>query len=138
MNERLFVYGTLRRGGSREIEHHFAPVRFLSGASITGTLYDMGPYPGIRLEGSGIVCGEVYALDSSTLTALDAYEGFAPEAPETSDYQRPRIEARLTTGETCECWVYEITAARILGCPAIPSGDWIVHAATRDPQGSDG
>ena len=73
---RVFVYGTLKRGGSNH--------RFLTGQSFEGEaatlpryrLYDRGPYPCLVDNESGVaVRGEVWAVDDATLRRLDEYEG---------------------------------------------------------------
>jgi gamma-glutamylcyclotransferase (GGCT)/AIG2-like uncharacterized protein YtfP len=79
---RLFVYGSLKRGG----RHH----EELAGAVFLGPATTL---PGYRLEplgeylalvsvppepGSG-VSGEIYEMDESKLSALDAFEGDAYE-----------------------------------------------------------
>lgn len=74
---RVFVYGTLKRGGSNH--------RFLAGqhpvgaASTTGgyTLYGIGDYPGmVRSADPGQhVTGEVWEVDDACLARLDELEG---------------------------------------------------------------
>ena len=54
------VYGTLRRGGSNDIRRWQADVRWLGHCRLPGQLHDMGPYPGLVLDGSYKVLAEVY------------------------------------------------------------------------------
>lgn len=73
----VFVYGTLKRGGSNHA--------LLAGQAFMGeaetlpghALYDLGGYPGmVELDGSeGRVTGEVWSVDSRCLEALDRLEG---------------------------------------------------------------
>src|SRR5262245_12268120 len=74
---RLFVYGTLKRGGSRH-----APLqsqRCLGEAQTTATyaLHDLGDYPGLVAcsKDGMIVHGELYEVDCSLADWLDAMEG---------------------------------------------------------------
>lgn len=73
----IFVYGTLKRGGSNQAEmrgHHFVgPARTTPGHA----LYSLGEYPGLvgEPEGSGVVSGEVWAVAPAGLRRLDAFEG---------------------------------------------------------------
>lgn len=72
----LFVYGTLKRGGSN--------VRLMAGQefhceAITEPRYrliDLGSHPGmIRDDANGLaVAGELWAVDAPSLAALDAFE----------------------------------------------------------------
>ena len=77
---RLFVYGTLRRGGVRHAV--LADQRFL-GKAVTRPyyrLFDLGPYPGLvqASEGGQAVHGELYEVERHLVPRLDRLEG-APE-----------------------------------------------------------
>ena len=73
----LFIYGTLKRGGSNHV--------FLSGQAFLGpartapgfTLYSLGDYPGmVRSPGDTAgVTGELWSVDDSCLAELDHLEG---------------------------------------------------------------
>jgi gamma-glutamylcyclotransferase (GGCT)/AIG2-like uncharacterized protein YtfP len=71
---RLFVYGTLMRG-----EAH---ARMLGAAAFHGPartlpgfrLVDLGSHPGLVIDVSGVVFGEVFSVDESTLARLDSFE----------------------------------------------------------------
>jgi gamma-glutamylcyclotransferase (GGCT)/AIG2-like uncharacterized protein YtfP len=76
---RVFVYGTLKRGGSN---HPFlAGQRFLGrGRTPPGfTLYALGGYPGmVRADDDRAgVEGEVWEVDDACLARLDELEGLA-------------------------------------------------------------
>jgi gamma-glutamylcyclotransferase (GGCT)/AIG2-like uncharacterized protein YtfP len=81
---RLFVYGSLRRGG----QHH----DLLRGACYSGevetrpgyALYQQGDYPALA-EGSGVVAGELWLVHDALLRELDVFEG-CPEL-----YQRGEV-----------------------------------------------
>ena len=75
----LFVYGTLKRGGSN---HHFLTGQRLLGAARTVpgfTLYSLGAYPGLvpSPEDHAGVTGEVWSIDDACLVRLDELEGTA-------------------------------------------------------------
>lgn len=127
----VFVYGTLRRGDVRDITRlHPAPV-FVGWAWVPGVLYDLGPYPGLRLGGAGRVVGEVYAISAELERVLDEIEEVWPQA--SGEYAKREIAVqldRLEEGpgtpapETLSCLVYEINPARVAACPVIAGGDW--------------
>lgn len=133
MNEHLvFVYGTLRRGGLRAMPEVFPGSRFVGGASVRGSLYDLGAHPGLLLGGSdSTVVGEVYEVDEETLSKMDAIEA-------SDDYRRRRVEVTLDGGGGA-CWVYvpeqspEFYSRRTL----IASGDWIEYARTQPETGPE-
>lgn len=47
MSDTLFVYGTLKRQGPGEPHRLLRGARFVSPATVGGTLYDLGRYPGL-------------------------------------------------------------------------------------------
>lgn len=100
---RLFLYGTLRRGGSAH--HRMSGQRFLGEARTVGGygLYRLSGYPGLVAvpEHAAGVVGEVWEVDDAALGALDAYEGvseglYRREAlPLRPPFDRERVEAYL-------------------------------------------
>lgn len=74
---KVFVYGTLKRGGSN---HGFlAGQQFLGEAStVPGyTLYSLGDYPGMvrSNDPAQVVTGEAWGVDDACLAQLDKLEG---------------------------------------------------------------
>ncbi len=116
--ELLFVYGTLRRGGS----HH----RLLGDAELLGAwvsrphyrMLDMGPYPALVM-GDEAVAGEVYRIDSDMLPSLDAYEGCP------GDYCRERADTPFGVA-----WVY-LWDRPLPAVSVVRGGDWLKHLARR-------
>lgn len=111
----VFVYGTLRSGGS----NHFrmAGADFVANATVHGTLYQASWYPGLVRDPGGIpVFGEIFRVSPSHLNALDEYEG--PE------YHRVPTTALSTQGQTFEVEVWEWIMP-VDGLKKIPSGDWL-------------
>src|SRR5882672_7136182 len=90
MNKHLvFVYGTLRRGGARAMSIRFPNSEFIADAKVCGSLYDLGPYPGLILnESNSLVIGEVYEVDDEILNQLDDIEA-------SSYYSRKRLKSLL-------------------------------------------
>lgn len=115
----LFVYGTLRRGESMDLENDMGTT-FVSGQKINGFLYDLGWYPGVKTEaghfdaGKPSVIGDVFLIrNDKVCEKLDAYEGY------------PSLYTRLQT-ETDHgqvVWVY-VYNHDVTGEQLIPTGDW--------------
>lgn len=110
---RVFVYGTLRGGGS----NHFrmAGGLFLMRATVKGRLFRIDWYPGLVLGGGGTTLGEVFEVTTEILRELDEFEG--------SEYRR--VLTDVSHGEmTIRAWVWEwlgpVDEAR-----HIASGDWL-------------
>jgi gamma-glutamylcyclotransferase (GGCT)/AIG2-like uncharacterized protein YtfP len=59
----VFVYGTLRSGGARAMSKRFPNSKFIADAKVSGSLYDLGAYPGLLLNESS------FALDLLTRLA---------------------------------------------------------------------
>ena len=74
---RVFVYGTLKRGGDNH--HYLAYQQFLGPARTPAgyTLYSLGDYPGMvraPADTAGVT-GELWAVDAACLQQLDVLEG---------------------------------------------------------------
>ncbi|WP_295532260.1 gamma-glutamylcyclotransferase [uncultured Pseudacidovorax sp.] len=130
----VFVYGTLRRGGSNDIHRFGLPApRFRGTGHIAGVLYDLGPYPGVLLGGEGRVVGEVYEVVPEVERALDALEEVRDD--DEGEYRRRQALAVLDDGRQVACLVYEIHPRRARERPVIASGDWIAHWRARQLPG---
>ncbi|MDZ4075253.1 MAG: gamma-glutamylcyclotransferase family protein [Hylemonella sp.] len=118
----VFVYGTLRRGEANDINRLQPAPCYLGQARIGGVLYDLGPYPGLLLDGTEPVLGEVYAITPELERQLDVIEEVAPVP--SGEYARRHVELVLD-GRPLRCLVYEIDPARVRGRPRITTGDWL-------------
>jgi gamma-glutamylcyclotransferase (GGCT)/AIG2-like uncharacterized protein YtfP len=121
--ERIFVYGTLLPGLCR----HYAMQgsRSLGRGTITGLLYDLGPYPAV-VHGAGKVWGEVFEVDATVLAALDAIEAFYSDAPaDKSEYIREEASVCLVeTNTSISAWFYRFNRS-IAGKRHIEHGDYL-------------
>jgi gamma-glutamylcyclotransferase (GGCT)/AIG2-like uncharacterized protein YtfP len=121
----VFVYGSLRGGSARSMSLRFPKSKFVADARVKGNLYDLGPYPGLRLNGSGSwVVGEVYEVDDELLQQLDEFEA-------SSNYLRKQVEIRLGNQQRL-CWTYEPDPQFYSLRTLITSGDWLEYAKTKD------
>jgi len=125
----VFVYGTLRAGGSNDITRYRPLPSIRGNATAVGTLYDLGTYPGMRLEGTQCVVGEVYCITASVEQALDALEGVRTD--DNGEYVKKMIELDVD-GQPLTCLVYEIHESRIDGRTLIEGGDWLKHVRRSD------
>ncbi len=125
----VFVYGTLRRGGSNDIGRRHPEAQYVADAEIAATLYDLGAYPGAVLHGAtgGVsqkAKGEIYRITSQIESALDVLEEIAEDG--SGEYVRRHVDVEV--GETTFlCLVYEIHPSRIAGRNAIAGGDWFLR-----------
>jgi gamma-glutamylaminecyclotransferase len=85
---RLFLYGTLKRGGRN---HRLMAGQCYVGPAVTATryrLFDLGPFPGlIEQAGGRSVRGELWDVTPKCLAALDEFEGV-----EVGLFRRAEIE----------------------------------------------
>ncbi|MGH8048384.1 MAG: gamma-glutamylcyclotransferase family protein [Chthoniobacterales bacterium] len=129
--ERIFLYGTLRRGGTRDVLRHYGGAEFIGEARVRGVLHDFLDYPGLRLSADDVwVRGELFAVTAETLARLDEWEGIDPATPDDGDYRRVRLIVELD-GAPQECWGYEARLEKVADRPVIESGDWIAHSSQR-------
>lgn len=125
---RIFVYGTLKRGG---INHHFlrrARHVVATHTLLRFTMVSCGPFPAIVADGRREVYGEVYEVDQATLRELDKLE----DVPNLYE----RVPITLADGSAAEAWVMRPEDAADF--PVIPSGRWMTaeeraRGGTADP-----
>ena len=88
---RVFVYGSLKRGATR---NDLLEAAVFAGKAITSASFRMldGPYPVLRDSGPDAhpVAGEVYEVNDRTLAALDDYEGVGERL-----YDRIEIDVKI-------------------------------------------
>lgn len=117
----VFIYGTLRRGSPGSMSIRFPKSKFIAEAKVNGSLYDLGPYPGLLIdESNSLVTGEVYEVDDDLLNELDEFET-------TSNYVRKQVEISLG-GQRKKCWTYEPNSEFYRLEKLITSGDWLEYA----------
>jgi gamma-glutamylcyclotransferase (GGCT)/AIG2-like uncharacterized protein YtfP len=117
VRDAVFVYGSLRSEFDNRYAVELRAAADLVGcATVTGSIFRVGRYPGYRAEPAGQVHGEVWRLrdPERTLGMLDEYEG--------SRYRRVLTSTSIPG---VEAWIYayaeEVEAGR-----RIESGDCLV------------
>ncbi len=103
MLNRIFVYGSLRRGyDNRYAQLLHANATFLGEARMRGRKVQAGEYLGMKgaLTAEDWVEGEIFEMHNAQtlLPQLDSYEG--------EEYERRPQMAALADRRELECWVY--------------------------------
>lgn len=126
--ERIFLYGTLRRGASRDVREFYSGVEFVAAGRVRGRIFDFGEYPGFRADSADAwVTGEVFDVTPAALVLLDDWEGIPPGKTVGDRYQRIGAEVELSDGGREACWIYEVSGDYSAGRPIIESGDWLAR-----------
>ena len=130
--ELLFVYGTLLAGLRNH--HYLKNAQLLGHASVQGALFDLGDYPGLIFTGHlanpvETVWGELYKIETSNWTQLDALEAFDPQAMDSSMYLRQYADVTWYQGSDnvtlqVQTYVYNWP---LEGRPRIENGDFRRH-----------
>lgn len=100
MKHPVFVYGTLKRKNQVRGLDSFGNAEFLGVAFTTDSaysLYDLGLFPAVTLDGHNIIHGEVWQVDDQTMDILDSIEGYP------NFYNRVKVST--TKGNA---WIYYI------------------------------
>jgi gamma-glutamylcyclotransferase (GGCT)/AIG2-like uncharacterized protein YtfP len=103
--ELIFVYGTLRRGGSNHFRMSGAD--YVADGEVAGKIYRIDWYPGLILGDEGRVKGEVFSVDAAQLLELDAFEGLSAGEIEGSEYRRIKADVFRSDGRKTAAWVWE-------------------------------
>jgi gamma-glutamylcyclotransferase (GGCT)/AIG2-like uncharacterized protein YtfP len=125
----IFVYGTLRPGGSAEARM-IGQGHWLGPATASGRLYRISHYPGFVADTAGdVIKGALFeaADPDALLAALDIYEGCGPDDQPPHEYERIRITV-VHQGRSRTAWTY------VYGWPVsevhrISSGDFLGDSA---------
>ena len=113
----LFVYGTLKKGYYNYLRVESLVTRVTGGWHVSGTLYNLGPYPGLDLEGDQPVRGELLESDrlAELLRVTDEIEG--------NEYERVSVEVSADDGSTRRVWTYRYLG-ETSGLQRLTAGEW--------------
>lgn len=124
---KVFVYGTLKEGRRLDRKQLAVLRTSVKEATIVGSIYDLGPFPTIKLNDEHTVQGEVHTFESKdfggVMALMDQIEGYNPSAPDRGLYNRHIVKATLTDGSIVEAWAYEINQD-VDDSKRIESGIW--------------
>lgn len=90
MNEKIFVYGTLRLGMYNYDQYLKDKNSFRQFAYVKGKLMTLKGknYPALLLEGSDMVRGEIHEVDSKFIGVLDELESYFGENNTDNEYNK--------------------------------------------------
>lgn len=90
MNEKIFVYGTLRLGMYNYDQYLKDKNSFRQFAYVKGKLMTLKGknYPALLLEGSDMVRGEIHEVDSKFIGVLDELESYFGENNADNEYNK--------------------------------------------------
>ena len=108
VSNRLFIYGTLKRGG--RLNGHLEGQKFLGDAKTSKNyrLYKIGWYPGLKRSEEGKqIFGELWEVDDKCLQNLDRVEGapglFKRDFVEIADSDEKGVESYFYNGDITKC-----------------------------------
>lgn len=131
-SEKLFAYGTLRRGFPLHAHIGKLSLKYLGRGTIKGHLYNLGNFPGAVPSSQHNIIGELYEIPGGEhqLGDLDKLEEFFPDRSRRSLFIREKTGVRLRNGKRVSAWVYFLPR-RPRRARLIESGDYA--AAVRKP-----
>jgi len=129
MSQKVFVYGTLRKGGVAN--HLMGDSTWLGSAKLAGQLFKIDWYPGAvhqpetksKAKTNDFVLGDLYEVSNQKLKELDDYEGCASDHPQPHEYRRIEVTVITEDGEmNCQFWEYTWDLSNH---ELIKNGDWL-------------
>lgn len=132
----LAVYGSLRRGLLNNAMIARDSSVFLEQGQIKGTLYDLGWYPGLKVEGDTPIVADLYLVkDEQVMHSLNQYEGYTPRSPEKSLFVL-KPTGFFISGKDVMCYEYN---GKVDGTtPVVEHGDWARHVSERNSRKASG
>ena len=130
----VFVYGTLKPGGTYHQQYCAPYLKKAQPAQVQGLLYDLPAlgYPVMTL-GDGWVKGYLFELDAIALPGLDYLEGYIPPDQQTfqkeQDFEEEYIRQQATVFDLAgqpigAAWIY-IMDRLPPGAVWLAEGEWI-------------
>ncbi|QXZ09090.1 gamma-glutamylcyclotransferase [Comamonas sp. Y33R10-2] len=133
------VYGTLRAGGVNDIARLQPGIVCMGKAQLIGSLFDLGWYPGLTLNGAQSVLAEVYPMNAALEQAMDRIEGLWPE--DVGEYRKRILTLPVMridgSQQAMTVLVYEAMPATVQHAPQIVASDWLQWFAGKGVQHPD-
>jgi gamma-glutamylcyclotransferase (GGCT)/AIG2-like uncharacterized protein YtfP len=129
---RLFVYGTLRKGGSNDIARLVPDAAWVAEGRMRGVLFDLGDYPTLLADtAADWVRGEIYDIPEPGWAVLDALEDVVTPEHANGEYFRVSMTVHLCGSGEKACEVYVANPAAVRLDRPIDGGDWLAHLSKR-------
>jgi len=125
--EKVFVYGTLRPGGTAA--ERMSGCTWSGSATVEGRLYRIDWYPGLVLGGETEVKGDVFLVPTERMNQLDAYEACRPCDAQPHEYKRVKGMVKSSDGTQQAVWIWEYRQP-VDEERWIESGDWLAGFGT--------
>jgi len=108
---KFFMYGTLKKGRPLD-RKSLADLRSsVKEATIEGSIFNLGSFPTIKLDGKGLVTGEIHTFPEEHVKGvrniMDSIEGYNSSYPDKGLYNRYKVKATLEDGKMVTAWAYE-------------------------------
>jgi gamma-glutamylcyclotransferase (GGCT)/AIG2-like uncharacterized protein YtfP len=110
---KVFVYGSLKQGYGN---HPILGTSELVAQYVTEpkyTMYSLGAFPAVVLDGETAISGEVYDVNDSVFKALDRLEGYP------TFYNRTQIDTPYG-----KAWMYYLESDNLYGNQQVTGGEW--------------
>ena len=124
---KVFVYGSLKQGYYNDRPFYVERRVNVEKAVVVGTLYDLGHYPGLDLNGRGLTRGEIHTypdeVAAEVTERLDGLEGYV-EGRERNHYFRRVVNVTLEDGTTVQAFAYEISKDDVRKNKVLKNGLW--------------
>ena len=105
----IFFYGTLMRTFPLRARVGIDDwLEYVGDGRVPGLLFDLCTYPGLVVDASSEVCGEVYKILNPVelFTHIDPIEDYRVMAPHDGQYIRQAMNATLDDGRAKTVWCY--------------------------------
>ena len=129
------VYGTLMRPFDAQARLGIADqLRFEGPCQFTGTLYDLGAFPGAVPTGDDRIRGELFRiLDPRAMPKMDRLEQYDPDDEDGSQYVRRVVTLAAPEGQ--QAWIYWYNEPVDAG-DRVTSGSWTEYLEKRSGRGT--
>ncbi len=126
MRERLFVYGTLRKGLYNYYQYLHENSDFQGYAYIKGCLMEThsGDMPAYLMEGEDMILGEIYEISQETLSIIDKLANYTENHVSSNTYIRQKEYVYNEKGEVIDnVYIYVYNMDNLANIASI--GDYI-------------
>ena len=108
MTIKVFVYGTLKEGYPLDGYCLKERKKITKNVKVDGTLFNIGPFPGVKFNTGGKVIGEIHEFENpeKVLKTMDGIEGYNPVNEKQSLFIRRMITIPYNNKEV-EAYAYE-------------------------------